>query len=69
MAKITIDDVEYQTDDFTEKQQEIYQDMLIARSEMQRIEYLHSVLEGRTKMLAKLLATAPEEEAEEASDG
>jgi len=57
MAKITIDDVEYDTEDFTEKQQEIYQDMLIARSELQRLEYLHRALDGRTKMLAELLVT------------
>lgn len=68
MAKITIDDVEYQTDDFTESQNSIYQEMLVARSEMQRLEYTYRVLEARTKMLAELLATAPEEE-EEGSDG
>lgn len=68
MAKITIDDVEYQTDDFTEKQNSIYQEMLVARSEMQRLEYTYRVLEARTKTLAELLATTPEEE-EEGSDG
>ena len=60
MATITIDDVEYQTDDFTDKQQEIYQDMLIARSEIRRLEYLHRALDGRTKMLAELLVTSPD---------
>jgi len=70
MAKITIDDIEYQTDDFTDRQKEIYQDMLNARSEMSRLEYLYRVLESRGQSLAKALAE-PELEvvSEEASDG
>lgn len=69
MAKITIDDVEYQTDDFTDTQKSIYQEMLFARSEMERLEYTFKVLSERTKMLAGSLANASEQDEEEVSDG
>lgn len=69
MTKITIDDVDYETDDFTKEQKEIYQDMLNARSEIMRLEYMHLVLTNRVSTLAGILPNPPKKEAEEASDG
>ena len=69
MAKITIDDDEYQTDDYNDHQKKIYEEILFARSEMQRLEYTFNVLSERTKMLAVSLTNASEQVEEEVSDG
>ena len=66
--KINIDGVDYQTDDFTERQKGIYQEMVQANKEMTNFEYLYRVLESRVKMLAAARAEPePEPEVEESS--
>lgn len=54
--KINIDGVDYQTDDFSERQKVIYQEMVQADKEMASFQYLYRVLESRVKMLAAALA-------------
>jgi len=54
--KINIDGVNYQTDDFSERQKGIYQEMVQADKEMSSFQYLYRVLESRVKMLAAALA-------------
>lgn len=54
--KINIDGVNYQTDDFSERQKGIYQEIVQADKEMSSLQYLYRVLESRVKMLAAALA-------------
>jgi len=64
MPKLTIDDKDYYTDDFNREQMSAYNEMTVARSEMQRMEYLMRVLDDRTKVLANFIvdeATKQEE--------
>lgn len=74
--KINIDGVDYQTDDFSERQKGIYQEMVQADKEMSSFQYLYRVLESRVKMLAAALAEPEpvleaevEEDSEVSSDG
>ena len=55
MPKLTIDDKDYYTDDFNKEQMSAYNEMTVARSEMQRMEYLMRVLDDRTKVLANFI--------------
>ena len=64
MPKLTIDDKDYYTDDFNREQMSAYNEMTVARSEMQRMDYLMRVLDDRTKVLANFIvdeATKQEE--------
>ena len=62
MAKIKIDDVEYETEDFNQKQTELYNEILYAKERMNSHEYHYSLLKERTHMLAKLIVQAADGE-------
>ena len=69
MAKLTINDTDYYTDDFNEDQMKMYQEVQIASSEIDRMSYLVSVLKARQEMLAGMIVKAAEEsEVEDAED-
>jgi len=61
MSKITIDEVEYETDDFTEQQNNILTELLYVKEEVRRLDYLTQVMDKRFKDLISSLNTALEE--------
>ena len=65
MPKLTINDKEYDTEDFNEDQIAMYNEIMIAKQEMQRCEYVYKVLEARCNQLAGMIEAKPEE----ATDG
>jgi hypothetical protein len=70
MPKLTINDTKYDTDDFNEEQIAMYNEVMIAKAEMNRCEYVFKVLEARCNQLATMIETASKEEEEkEATDG
>ena len=68
MAKLTINDTDYYTDDFNEDQMKMYQEVQIASSEIERMSYLVRVLKARQEMLAGMIVQAAESEVEDAQD-
>jgi hypothetical protein len=69
MPKLTINDTEYNTEDFNENQTAMYNEVMIARTEMNRIEYLFKVLEARCNQLAGMIEEEAKAPAEENADG
>ena len=69
MPKLTINDTEYNTEDFNENQTAMYNEVMIARTEMNRIEYIFKVLEARCNQLAGMIEQASKAPAEENADG
>jgi len=65
MPKLNINDKEYDTEDFNEDQIAMYNEIMIAKQEMQRCEYVYKVLEARCNQLAGMIEAKPEE----ATDG
>ena len=65
MPKLTINDKEYDTEDFNEDQIAMYNEIMIAKQEMQRCEYVFKVLEARCNQLAGMIEAKPKE----ATDG
>jgi hypothetical protein len=65
MPKLTINDKEYDTEDFNEDQTAMYNEIMIAKQEMKRCEYVYKVLEARCNQLAGMIEAKPEE----ATDG
>tara|TARA_R100000951_G_scaffold50812_1_gene42883 strand:+ start:302 stop:502 length:201 start_codon:yes stop_codon:yes gene_type:complete len=61
MSKITIDEKEYETDDFTEQQSDILKELLYVKEEVRRLDYLTQVMDNRLKGLVSSLNTALEE--------
>jgi hypothetical protein len=61
MSKITIDEVEYETDDFTEQQNNILTELLYVKEEVRRLDYLTQVMDKRFKDLISSLNTTLEE--------
>jgi hypothetical protein len=61
MPKLTINDKEYDTEDFNEDQIAMYNEIMIAKQEMQRCEYVFKVLEARCNQLAGMIEAKPEE--------
>lgn len=55
MAKITINDKEYDTENFTEEQDKILQEVQMAVYELNRLSYLGQVLEDRRAVLVQAL--------------
>lgn len=55
MAKITINDKDYYTDDFNEEQQKAYQEIQMASAELDRMSYVGRVLDARRQQLAGLI--------------
>ncbi len=68
MAKLTINDTDYYTDDFNEDQMKMYQEVQIASSEIERMSYLVNVLKARQEMFAGMIVQAAESEVEDAQD-
>ena len=60
MAKLTINETDYYTDDFNEDQMKMYQEVQIASSEIDRMSYLVNVLKARQEMLAGMIIQAAE---------
>ena len=65
MAKITINDVEYNSDDFNEEQTKLYNEILYAKDQGDRLRYTAGVLDARAANLADAIVKAdkPKEEA------
>ena len=59
MSTITIDDKEYQVADFTETQKKAYHELLLAKSEMERLEYTYLLLQSRATSLVSVLKEEP----------
>lgn len=51
MAKITINEKDYYTDDFNERQMVMYREITMAQEEMSRLKYLIQVMDARCNML------------------
>jgi hypothetical protein len=68
MPKISINDKDYYTDDFNEDQLKMYNELTLAKAEVNRLDYLKSVLEGRMNLVAAQIKAIAEqtEEADEA---
>lgn len=75
MAKITINEKDYYTDDFNEEQMAMYREVSLAREEMSRMNYLMQVLDARCNLLGGLILEKAEQAVEveapeaEESDG
>ena len=75
MAKITINEKDYYTDDFNENQMAMYREINLAREEMARMNYLMQVLDARCNMLGAMIVETAEQAVEteapetEESDG
>ena len=69
MPKLTINDVEYNTEDFNEEQTKYYNEILYAKEQGDRLRYTAGVLDARAANLADAIIKAdkPAEE-EEVSD-
>ena len=61
MAKLTINDKDYYTDDFNEDQMKMYQEISLAREEMGRMDYLMRVLDGRCNQLGSMILEIAEQ--------
>ena len=61
MPKLTINDKEYNTENFNEEQMAMYNEISVAKQEMNRCEYVYKVLEARCNQLAGMIEAKPEE--------
>jgi hypothetical protein len=69
MAKLTIDDKDYYTDDFNEDQMSMHQEITLAQSEIGRMDYLSKVLQARCNLLAaSIVEIAGKEESEKTDE-
>ena len=68
MAKLTINDKDYYTDDFNEEQLGMHQEITIAQSEMGRMDYLTKVLQARCNMLGGIIVEIAEQEDSETEE-
>jgi len=62
MAKLTINDKDYYTDDFNEEQNDMHREIILAQSEIQRMDYLIKVLNARCNMLGGMIVEIAEQE-------
>tara|TARA_R110002153_G_scaffold247729_2_gene403895 strand:+ start:2401 stop:2637 length:237 start_codon:yes stop_codon:yes gene_type:complete len=73
MAKLTINEKDYYTEDFNAEQEAIYGEIVIAKTEQDRFDYMKQVLELRANQLALLIAeaasTKDKESKKEATNG
>jgi hypothetical protein len=58
MPKLSINDVEYNTDDFNEEQLKLYNEAVVATDQMRRLEVQHKALEGLSNVLASQIVEA-----------
>tara|TARA_R100000951_G_scaffold7145_2_gene6889 strand:+ start:162 stop:380 length:219 start_codon:yes stop_codon:yes gene_type:complete len=68
MAKITIDNTDYYTEDFNEEQTKIYNEVAYTKEQADRYKYLTAILDARINMLANMIVSAADSEEEEVSD-
>jgi len=64
MAKITIDEKDYYTEDFNEEQNKIYNEVAYVKDQADRHRYLTSILDGRMNQLAAMIVAAADKEEE-----
>jgi len=69
MPTLTINDKEHNTEDFNEDQLAMYNEIMIAKQEMNRCEYVFKVLEARCNQLAGMIEVSPEKAEEATTDG
>lgn len=62
MAKLTINDKDYYTDDFNEEQLAMHQEVTLAQSEIGRMDYLTKVLQARCNLLGGMIVEIAEQE-------
>ena len=71
--KLTINEKDYYTEDFNAEQEAIYGEIVIAKTEQDRFDYMKQVLELRANQLALLIAeaasTKDKESKKEATNG
>ena len=68
MAKITINEIDYYTDDFNEEQQKAYAEIQLVSAELNRMDYVSAVLLARRNTLGGMIAKLAEETPIEAED-
>lgn len=61
MPKLSINDKEYNTDDFNEEQLKLYNEAVVATDQMRRLEVQHKALEGLSNVLASQIVEAGED--------
>ena len=65
MPKLTINDVEYNTEDFNEEQIALYNKVMLAQDEMQRLDINFSALQGLSNTLAAQIVEAGNDASDE----
>lgn len=65
MPKLTINDVEYNTEDFNEEQIALYNKVMLAQDEMQRLDISFSALQGLSNTLAAQIVEAGNDASDE----
>jgi len=56
MTKLTIDEKEYETDDFTEEQVNLYNEVIYVNGQIRQKDYLIKILDARKAFLVKELS-------------
>ena len=69
MPKITIEEKDYNTEDFNEEQTKVYNEIVFVSGEMDRLAYTYRTLDARRNMLANLIVAEEVPAEVEASDG
>jgi len=62
MAKLTINDKDYYTDDFNAEQSAMHKEIIVAQAEIGRMDYLTKVLQARCSMLGGMIVEIAEQE-------
>jgi hypothetical protein len=68
MSIITINDKEYETNDFTEQQTAILNEVVYADTEVKRLDYITKTLNERLKLLTQSLSNSLEEVSDDQTD-
>lgn len=55
MAKLTVDEKEYETDDFNDEQRSVYNELVYVSSVLQQQDYVMQVTDSRKKYLVDVL--------------
>ena len=55
MAKLTVDEKEYETDDFNDEQRSVYNELVYVSNVLQQQEYVMRVTDSRKKYLVDVL--------------
>lgn len=55
MAKLTVDEKEYETDDFNDEQRSVYNELVYVSNVLQQQEYVLRVTDSRKKYLVDVL--------------